>query len=150
MAADNLMEQEIELTDQDIYQTLMDNIESMNEVRETHPLLIAQVQHGVATLSGTVASSVTHYMVLRAARESPGVKRVVDQLTDDQAICIAIATELASQPTFRALSTQIRVASYLGSVILSGPLLSPADADHAVMISQGVTGVREVTNRLIG
>jgi osmotically-inducible protein OsmY len=144
------MEQKIDLTDEDIYQTLMDKIESLNEIRETHPVLAVQVHKGVATLSGTVASSVTHYMLIRIARETPGVQRIIDQLTDDQAICIAIATELATYPTFNALKTQIRVASYQGAVILSGPTLTNADADQAELISRGVTGVREVLNRLTG
>jgi osmotically-inducible protein OsmY len=152
MATQNLVEQEqaFEFTDEDIYQGLMDRIESLNEIRETHPMLAVQVHTGVATLSGTVASSITHHMLIRAAKETPGVKRIIDQLTDDQAICVAIATELATYPTFKALKTQIRVASYLGAVILAGPTLSQVDADQAELISRGVTGVREVLNRLQG
>lgn len=65
---------------------------------------------------------------------------------DDTAVTTKVKAAFASDPNLSAVL--ISVDTKDGVVSLSGPVKTPADAEHAVKLAQAVEGVKSVVNEL--
>lgn len=135
-------------SDLDTYEEVIEAIEALNIVRETHAPIEVQVSGGVTTLSGVVPSKIARRLVVYAAASVPSVSKVVDQLIEDSQIVMAVGAALAADPSLSAYQLNIRVTSYLGEVILYGGPVDEAQQPRAMEIAAKVGGVRRVTGKL--
>lgn len=112
---------------------------------------------GVVRLSGTVNQSGDRTQAERIARDTEGVRRVVNDINVGQAAtlgqevdCARIVSDvkarLAADPTVAA--NNIDVDCEKGAVTLSGQVSSPTARDTAVRISRDISGVSSVQSRL--
>ncbi len=147
--AENLMVQEQQsLTDLDIYEAVVDAIESFNPIRETRVPVEVNVKDGVVTLEGVVFTDTMRRMILYAASTTAGVKKVIDRLYDDESLEIAVAQALAVDPTLKTIPSPIGVSSYAGTVTLYGKVNSKQERVAAIAVASRVPGVRAVIDRL--
>jgi osmotically-inducible protein OsmY len=66
------------------------------------------------------------------------------QYLDDTSITTRVKTAIFEEPTLK--SAEIIVETFKGRVQLSGFVTSRANADRAVVVAQGVSGVASVAN----
>ena len=66
------------------------------------------------------------------------------QYLDDTSITTRVKTAIFNEPTLK--SAEINVETFKGRVQLSGFVTSRANADRAVSVAQGVSGVASVGN----
>ena len=129
----------------------------------------------VVTLTGTVATSTEREQAVMLARQTDGVRDVVDQLTvsptaattgagddlerearetgqaadeliEDAAVTTAVKTKFLADAAVKGL--QIDVDTRDGIVTLNGTVSSKAEADRAVSVANGTDGVKSVVNNL--
>ncbi|HEC24332.1 MAG TPA: BON domain-containing protein [Chloroflexi bacterium] len=142
-----IIEPKISKDDILLYDRVKHAIESLPMVRETHVPIDIQIEDGVVTLSGIVLSPVMRRAVLYVTATTPGVRKVVDNLTDDSQIEMGVAQALASDSTLKERG--ISVSSYQGAVTLSGKVISEEERRAAIERASEVPGARMVIDRLI-
>lgn len=124
-------------------------------------------EDGVVTLTGNLDDRAAKERALTIARETSGVKRVVDMLAvrrangsgdapagertlgegiDDAGITMAVKSKLLSDPEVKGL--QIDVDTRNGVVYLTGEVGSSAEREHAVELAQKTANVRRVEDNL--
>ena len=77
---------------------------------------------------------------------SSGSERTVSQKTEDQAIETKVKTALLNAPDVSGTSIQVEVLR--GEVQLSGFVKSKAEIQRAIDVTRGVSGVRNVINKM--
>lgn len=131
-----------------------------------------ETRNRVVTLSGEVQSAAAKAQALRIARETDGVRDVIDQIRIDEAAATAGRAEDAGREaadrTTAALSDgaitsavkaklladtavkglTIDVDTEAGAVTLSGTVSSRAEADRALMLARNTEGVVRVVDNL--
>lgn len=105
-----------------------------------------QVQDGVVTLKGNVASPTHRHLAVQAAKKVAGVLRVEDQLIADDELETAVARQLSHDELLA--KSHIRVESYLGAVTLMGKVSSKDLERRAIELASQVPGVRSVVSNL--
>lgn len=148
MAENQLTQEQQSLTDLDIYEAVVEAIESFNPIRETRVPVEVTVKDGIVTLEGVVFTDTMRRMILYAASTTAGVRKVVDRLYDDKGLELAVAQALMADPTLRMVSSPIRVSSYAGTVTLYGKVSSKQERLAAIAVASRVAGVRAVIDRL--
>jgi len=126
------------------YTSVMEAIGNLDIVRESHPPLNVTVEQGVVTLSGVALSRMMRHAMLRAAAMTPGVAKVVDKLVDDTQLRLAVANELAAEPSLRQHQPSMIVDSYAGMITLSSAKLSEADQAKAREVASRIAGAQGV------
>lgn len=123
------------------------------EARGVSPNAIdLEVEEGVATLSGDVAHLLARKRAVRIARQTKGVRSVVNRLAvrdsgrADGKIQQDVVRALAADPATE--SWEIGVSVDEGAVTLTGSVESFAEKQLAATVAQGVRGVRELHNRI--
>jgi osmotically-inducible protein OsmY len=122
---------------------------------------------GVVTVTGTVDTQEAKDHALRLARESRGVKDVVDMISvkvaeqqgdapepdrslgeriDDATITMKVKTQLLDDPAVKG--TKIDVDTRNGVVFLTGTARSEAEKDKAIEIARHTQGVRDVQSNI--
>ncbi len=127
---------------------------------EKHKDVSVDVKDRVVTLSGTVANDAEHQSAIDAARKTPGVHTVQDQIQvtstekqsvgeffDDTAITAEVKAKILVEKDLSALA--ISVDTVDGVVTLTGSAKSQALADRAEQIARQVKGVKQVDNKLL-
>lgn len=117
---------------------------------------VDSMNDGVVRLSGTVDDAATRTEAVRLARNTDGVRRVVNDIKvgehtmgealDDAAITAKVKTAFGADPMVKALD--IDVDTNEGVVHLSGTVSSQAEKDAAGRIAKGTKGVKKVENHL--
>ncbi len=148
VAENQLIQEQQSLADLDIYEAVVEAIESFNPIRETRVPVEVTVKDGVVTLEGVVFTDTMRRMILYAASTTPGVRKVVDRLHDDKSLELAVAQALMADPTLRTSPSPIRVSSYAGTVTLYGKVNSKQERLAAIAVAARVPGVRTVIDRL--
>lgn len=127
---------------------------------ENHKDVSVDVKDRVVTLSGTVADDAEHQSAIDAARKTPGVHMVQDQIQvtstekqsvaeffDDTAITAEVKAKILVEKDLSALD--ISVDTVDGVVTLTGSAKSQALAERAEQIARQVKGVKQVDNKLL-
>ena len=122
--------------------------------------ITVNVEQGIVTLDGTVASEVEHHNALSAARSVYKVQNVVDRLrfadddtqsvgeyVDDALITAAVKGNLLAEAGIKSL--RISVETNQGVVTLSGDVNKPEQISLAEHTAKMTKGVKVVDNRLI-
>jgi osmotically-inducible protein OsmY len=148
VAESQLVREQQTLTDLDIYEAVVEAIESFNPIRETRVPVEVTVKDGVVTLEGIVFTDTMRRMILYAASTTAGVKKVIDRLYDDESLEIAVAQALAADPTLSTIPSPISVSSYAGAVTLHGKVSSKQERLAAIAVASQIPGVRTVIDRL--
>jgi hyperosmotically inducible protein len=132
-----------------------------------------ETRNGVVTLRGDVDTAAVKAQAVRLARETEGVRDVIDQIRvtetaatggvlepddggeaasragaalSDAAITSAVKAKLLADATVRGL--HIDVDTRAGVVVLNGTVSSRAEADRAVMLARTTEGVDHVVDNL--
>jgi osmotically-inducible protein OsmY len=134
--------------DLNTYEAVKNALDRVDILREIHAGLNVQVANGIVTLSGVVVSAMMRYEVIRAVAGVLGITKVIDNLTDDSQIKMAVATALAADPDIKIYQPSISINSYLGMVVLSGAALPEAQRVKAQEIALKVPGVRAVIEQI--
>lgn len=74
-------------------------------------------------------------------------QRSAGDTVDDQLIVTKIKSQLLADPEVHGL--QINVDSFKGFVTLEGFVKTPNEAERAIYLARGVSGVREIRSRLV-
>ncbi len=119
-----------------------------------------KVDHGVVTLSGTVANETERQSAFGAVRSVPRVQSVVDHLrlpdkdsqsmgeyVDDAFITTAVKGKLLTEAGIKSFS--ISVETNQGVVMLTGEVGKLEHATLAEQVAKMVNGVKRVDNRLV-
>jgi osmotically-inducible protein OsmY len=125
----------------DLYQSVVEAVDDLYMVRESGVNLDITLHDGVVTVSGVVLSPVMRQAVLYTIATVPGIRKVVDQLYDDQQIQMAVAAAIGD--------AQIYVRSYRGVVTLSGKAVSQEALSKAKAAAAGIAGVRDVYSEVV-
>jgi len=124
------------------------------EVPDLAPKAVgARVERGVALLVGHVSSAAHVEAAIAAARQVPGLKKVVSQI---QLVTGAPPDVDLINRVSQALSWDTHVnkhqitveAGHDGTVTLSGEVDTPEERERAQQVARGVTGVHQVVNRI--
>lgn len=73
-------------------------------------------------------------------------ERTVGQITDDATITAKVSAMYARDDHIKMID--INVDTYMGEVILYGPVANQRTADRAVTLAKDVSGVKKVTSKL--
>ena len=130
--------------DIDVYEAVVEAVESLNIVRESRAPITVRVESGVVTLTGIVVSETMKRAVLYQAATTPGVVKVIDRLYEDPKLRLAVAAALAGDPVTGPHQPSVTITCYLGMVTLSGPAFPQDVQDKARQLAAGIAGVREV------
>jgi hyperosmotically inducible protein len=127
-------------------------------------------RNGVVTLTGEVESTAEREVAIRIARETEGVRDVVDQIrigeaaptagidTDrdisgqagatvsDAAITTTVKSKFLADDMVKGLSIDVDTAN--GVVTLTGNVATRAEADRAMMLARQTDGVSRVVDNL--
>ena len=120
----------------DLYEAVVEAVDDLYTVRESGVNLDITLHNGVVTVSGIVLSPVMRQAVLYKIATVPGIRKVVDQLYDDQQIQMGVAAAIGDAEIF--------VRSYRGVVTLSGKVSGQEALSQAKAAAAGIAGVREV------
>lgn len=111
---------------------------------------------GVVLLRGVVKDPATRRELIRLARNTDGVTRVIndirigedpaDDALDYAAIIATIKTAFSADPMVKALDIRVDIVD--GVVHLSGTVSSAAEKDAAGRIARNIEGVKRVVNHL--
>ncbi len=122
-----------------------------------------KTEKGVVTLTGTSADPEVKDQALEIARQTPGVKSVVDMISvrrsdgtgdapsadrtlgeslDDAGITAAVKSRLLADPVVKGLA--IDVDTRQGVVFLTGTVNTAEEKDHAVELARGTRHVKDV------
>ncbi|ACL03842.1 transport-associated protein [Desulfatibacillum aliphaticivorans] len=116
------------------------------------------VYNGTAYLIGIVEQDLQKDVAVAHAKAEEGVRSVKTYLrnvndktlgesVDDTALAAKIRTKLIKAEDFE--STQVKIESVLGHVVLLGIVDSPADRDRAIAIARSVEGVKKVKSFIV-
>ncbi len=111
------------------------------------------VDHGIATLTGTVDNVLAKDRAVERARSLRGVRSVVDRIAvvpvvrSDAQIRQDIESALVADPAADAY--ELRVTVEAGKVTLQGTVESYGERSLSQMVAKGVRGVRAVDNQVI-
>lgn len=147
MAEEQVLASQVDF-DVDTYEAVKIALDRLDILREIHAGLSIKAANGVVTLSGIVVSTMMRYEVIRAVAGVLGVTKVIDNLTDDSQIKMAVATALAADPDIKIYQPSISVNSYQGTVVLSGAALPETQRVKAREIALKVPGVRAVIEQI--
>jgi len=136
---------QLDLEIQDLIATALDRVTIINE---SDPRLDVSVEEGVVTIRGNVLTDTIRDAVMYTAARVPGVKKVIDRVTGDTEIEMALAGKLAAEPALKQSWINITLSSYLGTVTLNGQVDSDAAKEAAGRIASQVPGVQDVVNVL--
>jgi osmotically-inducible protein OsmY len=109
--------------------------------------------NGIVSLSGTVPHLWARDRAVQVARQTRGVRGLIDRLKvrlsgrTDQEIQDAARAALRAEPAVAAAALKVRVAD--GVVTLTGTTRSGAEQFLAGEVLRGVAGVRDVVNQII-
>lgn len=124
-------------------------------------------RNGVVTLSGEVATTAEKEQALRIARETEGVRDVIDQIRigeaaptagleeqagqagqafSDAAITTTVKSKFLADNSVKGL--RINVDTSAGVVTLSGNVSTRAEADRAIMLARETEGVIRVVDNM--
>ncbi|MCA9558570.1 MAG: BON domain-containing protein [Myxococcales bacterium] len=112
-----------------------------------------KVDHGIATLTGTVDNVLAKDRAVERARSLRGVRSVVDRIAvvpvarSDARIRQDIESALVADPAADAYD--LRVTVNAGEVTLEGTVESYGERNLSEVVAKGVRGVRAVDNRVI-
>lgn len=148
MANYPIMTPEEAASDLDLHEAVHDAINDLNIVRESDVVIHVNVLNGEAEIKGVVLSRIMHHAVIQAAASVPGIKRVIDNLTTDTDIKVAIGQALAQEKSLWAEDNEISVMSYRGNITLTGKVPTGDAMQKATEIAGKVPGVVNVINRL--
>lgn len=130
-----------------LYEEITQAIEAVQLVKEYNPPITVQVDNGVVTLDGVVATLTMRREIVKLAARTPGVKRVVDSLLTDRELERAVAMVLSSDELLRDIPPII-INSYNGVVTVSGPAKTQQQIDHALALTAAIDGVQSVVSEL--
>jgi len=133
-----------------------------DDIVKAHEINV-DTSEGVVTLTGTVPSAAAKDRAMAIARETDGVRSVVDRLAvvappepsaidsaagalTDAAVTSAVKTRLLADPTVAGLKIDVDTAD--GVVTLIGVVKTIAEKEKAVSLARDTTGVRSVTDQL--
>lgn len=123
-------------------------------------IAVESTNNGIVTLKGRVTTVARKTAALEIARNTPGVRQVIDQIEvvtprrygqpgavmTDESITARILSDFMSQPALDA--KDIRVSTYLGEVTLTGAVAHQRQVTLAENMAKRVEGVRGVNNLL--
>ena len=136
---------QLDLEIQDLIAAALDRVTIINE---SDPRLDVSVEEGVVTIRGNVLTDTIRDAVMYTAARVPGVKKVIDRVTGDTEIEMALAGKLAAEPALKQSWINVTLSSYLGTVTLNGQVDSDAAKEAAGRIASQVPGVQDVVNVL--
>lgn len=124
---------------------------------EVNPFNIdVDTEDGVVRLSGKVSQAEARREAVRLARDTQGVRRVINEITvgertvsdrvDDASIVTRLKAKITADPDLNPLN--IDVDSEDGVVTLSGQVESNENREEAERLAKNTEGVRKVNNRL--
>lgn len=137
------------LSDSSIAVRVQEALHRYAPLASTRPVVQVEVVGGVATLRGVVRGSGQRGMAGQLAAAVDGVTAVRNELQDDPTIEGVVARALATDPRVRLSTRTIRIKSFNGVVILSGPVLTQAQQLAAEAVTRRIPGVIDVANRLV-
>jgi len=135
-----------EISDLDLDEAVWTAIMGLDNVRESQVELSVTILNGVVTLGGVVLTRTMRRAVTNAVAMVPGVQKVIDGLSTDADLQIAVSQKLAMTPKLR--DEFLRVSSYRGLVTLHGRVNRAEDAEQALELAGEVAGVRAVISRM--
>ena len=118
---------------------------------------------GQVTLTGNIDSHQAHERAIQLAKETKGVKNVVDMISvktastegdapdvdrtlgeriDDATITARVKTKLLDDPQVRGLKLDVDTRE--GVVFLTGKVRSEGEKEAAIQLTKGIKGVRDV------
>jgi hyperosmotically inducible periplasmic protein len=124
---------------------------------EVNPFNVdVDVNEGVVRLSGRVEDPEARIQAERLARDTEGVRRVINEVElgersigeriDDAALTAKIKTKLAADPDINPFNINVDVED--GRVTLMGRVKDEWHREHAEEIARNTKGVESVRNRL--
>jgi hyperosmotically inducible protein len=122
-------------------------------------------RNGVVTLSGNVESAAAKEQAIQIARQTDGVRDVIDQIRvgeaaakagdaadragvviTDAAITSAVKAKFLADTTVKGLRIDVDTSN--GMVTLNGNVTSKAEADRAMTLARNTDGVKSVHSNL--
>lgn len=148
MASYPVSNQNVLLTDLDVHEAVYNAIYDLDIVRQSGTVIHVNVLSGDVILSGVALSRIMRRAILTTAAAVPGVQRVIDNLSTDSDLRVAVAQALAADPLLSGRDSEISVMSYRGEVTLAGRVPGEEALQKAREITVGVPGVISVFPRL--
>ena len=132
--------------DLELQEVVSEAVANDEVVRTADVPIIVSVANRVVTLSGIVLSRMMRERVLYLAAATPGVEKVVDNLTTDPEIEMAVAQLIANDPALK--HRKIEVTSYMGQVTLYAQSVTAEERERALALAATARGVQAVLDHL--
>lgn len=130
----------------DVAQRAYDLLVEEQGLRTTTSDILIEAAAGTLVLKGRVRTNNLRRLAGRLAQAASDGWQLQNELVSDDALAVAIASQLATDP--RTAGADIRCEVYLGSANLKGVVHSTAQRDAAQELARSVPGVDGVNNLL--
>jgi len=130
----------------DVAQRAYDLLAEEQALRTTTSDILIEAAAGTLILKGRVRTNNLRGLAQRLARAASDGWQLQNELISDEALAVAIASQLALDP--RTAGTDIRCEVYMGVTNLKGMVHSTAQRDAAIEQARMVPGVEAVNDLL--
>jgi len=138
----------VQIDDRTLTHHVHQALHKIKQLRALHSPVKIDVNSGIVTLRGVVATYNLKALALQTVRDLLGVQEVRDELLTEPDLEIGIAQALAADPRTHEAAVNIFIYANNDNVVLAGRVSDPTVAQLAVSIATEVPGVRAVANHI--